>query len=76
MGTQIIDDTPHACWYRLLDDGQLEVWARGHHVVVPVETLALLPESIARAVLSKLAQGDEQAAIELNLLSQKRFDAN
>ena len=61
---QVIDGAPYGCWYRLLDDGRVEIWARGHRVVLPVEAIALLPESIARAVLAKLAEGVQAAAIE------------
>jgi hypothetical protein len=61
---QVIDGAPYGCWYRLRDDGQVEVWARGHHVCVPVEAVALLPEAVARAVLAKLAEGKQEAMVE------------
>ena len=61
---QIIDGAPYGCWYRLRDDGQVEVWARGHHVTVPVEAVALLPEAVARAVIAKLAEGKKEAVVE------------
>jgi len=59
--TQVIDGEPYGCWYRLRDDGQIEVLARGHRVVLPVEAVALLPESIARAVLGKLFEARQRA---------------
>jgi hypothetical protein len=61
---QIIDGAPYGCWYRLRDDGQIEVWARGHHVVLPIEALALLPEAVARAVIKKLVEGKTEAVVE------------
>ena len=61
---QVIDGAPYSCWYRLQDDGLIEVWTRGHHVIVPVEAVALLPEAVARAVLSKLAEGKTEAVVE------------
>jgi hypothetical protein len=61
---QVIDGAPYGCWYRLRDDGQVEIWARGHHVVLPIEAVALLPESVARAVIAKLAQGKKEAVVE------------
>ena len=62
--TQVIDGGPYGCWYRLRDDGQIELWARGHHVTMPLEALALLPEAVARAVIAKLAQGKTEAGVE------------
>ena len=62
--TQVIDGAPYGCWYRLRDDGQIEVLARGHRVVLPVEAVALLPESIARAVLGKLIEAGRAAQSE------------
>jgi hypothetical protein len=50
---QTIDGVVYACWYRLRGDDQIEVFARGHRVVVPL-AIALLPESVARAVLAQL----------------------
>jgi hypothetical protein len=61
---QVIDGAPYGCWYRLRDDGQVEVWARGHHVCVPVEAVALLPEAVARAVIGKLGEGKKEAMVE------------
>jgi hypothetical protein len=61
---QVIDGAPYGCWYRLRDNGQIELWARGHHVTVPLEALALLPEAVARAVIAKLVEGKTQAAVE------------
>jgi hypothetical protein len=61
---QVIDGAPYGCWYRLRDDGQVEVCARGHHVCVPVEAVALLPEAVARAVLAKLGEGKTEAVVE------------
>jgi hypothetical protein len=54
--TQSIDGTLYACWYRLRPDGQIEVFARGHRVILPLDAIALLPESVARAVLAQLNQ--------------------
>lgn len=54
--TQVIDGAPYGCWYRLRDDGHIEVLTRGHRVVLPVEAIALLPESGARSVLAKIAE--------------------
>lgn len=54
--TQLIDGTLYGCWYRLRSEGQIEVFARGHHVVLPLEAIALLPESVARALLAQLRQ--------------------
>jgi hypothetical protein len=54
--TQLIDGTLYGCWYRLRSDGQIEVFARGHHVVLPLDAIALLPESVARALLAQLRQ--------------------
>lgn len=51
---QSIDGVVHGCWYRLRDDGHIEVFALGHRVVVPNEAIALLPEAVARAVLAQL----------------------
>jgi hypothetical protein len=51
---QTIDGVVYGCWYRLRGDDQIEVFARGHRVVVPLDAIALLPESVARAVLSQL----------------------
>jgi hypothetical protein len=51
---QTIDGVVYGCWYRFRDDGQIEIFARGHRVVVPKEAIALLPESVARAVLAQL----------------------
>ena len=56
--SQTIDGTLYACWYRLRDEGQIEIFARGHRVTVPLEAVALLPESIARAVLAQLRETD------------------
>ena len=67
---QVIDGAPYGCWYRLRDDGQVEVWARGHHVILPREALALLPEAVARAVIAKLAQGKKEAVVEAYQSSQ------
>lgn len=54
--TQSIDGTLYGCWYRLRTDGQIEVFARGHRVTLPLDAIALLPESVARAVLAQLRQ--------------------
>jgi hypothetical protein len=51
---QTIDGVVYGCWYRLCRDDQIEVFARGHRVVVPLDAIALLPESVARAVLAQL----------------------
>ena len=51
---QTIDGVVYGCWYRLRHDDQIEVFARGHRVVVPLDAIALLPESVARAVLAQL----------------------
>jgi hypothetical protein len=51
---QTIDGVVYGCWYRLRRDDQIEVFARGHRVVVPLDAIALLPESVARAVLAQL----------------------
>jgi hypothetical protein len=51
---QTIDGVVYGCWYRLRGDDQIEVFARGHRVVVPLDAIALLPESVARAVLAQL----------------------
>lgn len=56
---QTIDGVVHGCWYRLREDNQIEVFARGHRVVVPKEAIALLPESVARAVLMQLRSSGE-----------------
>jgi len=68
---QTIDGVVYGCWYRLRDDDQIEVFARGHRVVVPKEAIALLPEAVARAVLAQLRSRagfpydrDEQATDE------------
>ena len=61
---QVIDGAPYGCWYRLRDDGRVEVWARGHHVCVPVEAVTLLPEAVARAVLAKLSEGKTEGVVE------------
>ena len=45
-----------------MGDGQVEVLALGARVVVPINALPLLPEPIARAVLTELA---ERATSEL-----------
>ena len=60
---RIEDDGKYSeCLYRLTGNGQVEVLALGAHVVVPFKALPLLPEPIARAVLTELA---ERAAAEL-----------
>ena len=46
-----------ACWYRFTGNGQVEILALGARVVVPIDSLSLLPEPVARAVLSELAEG-------------------
>jgi hypothetical protein len=51
---QTIDGVVYGCWYRLRRDDQIEVFARGHRVIVPLDAIALLPESVARAVLAQL----------------------
>lgn len=53
---QVVESSYPACWYRFSVDGQVEVLALGARVVVPMESLPLLPEPIARAVLAELAE--------------------
>lgn len=52
----VIDSRYPACWYRLTSTGEVEILALGARVVVPVDLLSLLPEPVARAVLSELAE--------------------
>lgn len=54
--TQTIDGRLYSgsCWLR--PDGQIEIFTLGHRVVVPLDAVALLPESIARTVLAELRQ--------------------
>lgn len=58
----VVNSRYPACWYRFTGDGQVEVLALGARVVVPIESLTLLPEPIARVVLTELA---ERLACEL-----------
>ncbi|HET9447925.1 MAG TPA: hypothetical protein VFO35_16795 [Steroidobacteraceae bacterium] len=70
--SQTIDGIVHGCWYRLRDDNQIEVFARGHRVVVPREAIALLPESVARTILTQLqARGEDT-----NMLYEQNGDAS
>jgi len=53
---EVVDSSYPACWYRFTGDGQVEILALGARAVVPIESLTLLPEPIARAVLAELAE--------------------
>jgi hypothetical protein len=62
----VIDSRYPACWYRFTGNGQVEILALGARVVVPVDSISLLPEPVARAVLSELAErvaGELRAAV-------------
>lgn len=65
----VIDSRHPECWYRLTGTGQVEILALGARVVVPVDSLSLLPEPVARAVLSELTErvGGEAAQIRRNM---------
>jgi hypothetical protein len=60
---QVSDSRYPVCWYRFTGDNQVEILALGARVVVPVDAVSLLPEPVARAVLSEMA---ERLARELN----------
>jgi hypothetical protein len=52
---QVVDSKYPACWYRFTGTGQVEILALGARVVVPIDLVSLLPEPVARAVLSEMA---------------------
>jgi hypothetical protein len=59
---QVVDSKYPVCWYRFTGNDQVEILALGARVVVPIDSVPLLPEPVARAVLSEMA---ERLACEL-----------
>ena len=53
---QVVDSRYPVCWYRFTDKAQVEILALGARVVVPIDLVSLLPEPVARAVLSQMAE--------------------
>jgi hypothetical protein len=53
---QVGDSKYRACWYRFTGNAQVEILALGARVVVPIDLVSLLPEPVARAVLSEMAE--------------------
>jgi hypothetical protein len=62
---QVVDSRYPVCWYRFTGDSQVEILALGARVVVPIDSVSLLPEPVARAVLSEMTErgaGEPRAA--------------